>query len=380
MLFETNQQKAVKINGSSAGGHIQKSARPINGAASAGKAPLKPLPPKGTVAGKQMPRQNAPVKSAGYIQNKKAPVATANITPRRIYSGTAARPLPKAPSPGYYKPPGKSVMGTPKPNRIQPGKTSYYRTADTRIMQPTRQANYNRRTSLPLPATSVSKPVSRKAYRGPLVVRRGQQIPGRRVYYPGRLINQPTYRSGYANPPVGASVPANAPGGYVPGYGYCTPRAPVQQVPSTPVYQPATTPAPGAAGVRKPACHTCGLHKKGCTTLSRFAFNTSQLNAFHKKQIRDVALRIVSNHNNAVVVTGHTDTSGTEKYNNALGARRAGAVVRELRKQLSVLKPNAHKNVFWKIVTKGETQPISKTDAAANRRVHLCIRKVKLAA
>lgn len=78
---------------------------------------------------------------------------------------------------------------------------------------------------------------------------------------------------------------------------------------------------------------------------------------------------------NAVIATGHADSSGTEDYNEALGERRAAAVVKELKKQLALLKPGSQKGLFWKTDSKGETQPVSQTDAAANRRVTICVRK-----
>jgi outer membrane protein OmpA-like peptidoglycan-associated protein len=99
------------------------------------------------------------------------------------------------------------------------------------------------------------------------------------------------------------------------------------------------------------------------------------LTTSHKTQVRQLAERILQQSSNAIIATGHTDRSGTEDYNEVLGERRATAVVKELKRQLSLLKPGSGKRVFWRTDSKGETRPVSDTDAAANRRVSVCVRR-----
>ncbi len=194
------------------------------------------------------------------------------------------------------------------------------------------------------------------------------QRPGQRplrgwTYYRQGQRPRPSYYTGQAPPPVYTSSVVQPQGQRIAGgwnyYPYCPPSQTISQRPQQQV------------------CHACGLKARGCITLSGFAFNSSQLNAQHRNQIRALADRILQQNINAVIATGHTDSSGTENYNEALGARRASAVVRELRKQLSMLRPNAHKNLFWRIDSKGEIQPVSQTNPAANRRVAICVRRAK---
>lgn len=220
------------------------------------------------------------------------------------------------------------------------------------------------------------------------VRRWGHYNKGGRILGASQPSFSPAQRNGY--PPAttfkgNTSVYGNVNGPIQPVTQACTPcQEPASQIPTvaqqsngsnnapfSPVPQPAS-PMPGS--VVTPEQQQTAT--KGCTTLSRFAFNSAELKPIHHSQLRELAIRIFREEINAVIATGHTDTSGTEDYNEALGARRAAAVVKELRKQLSVLKPNAHKNLFWKIDSKGETAPVSDNDTAANRRVHLCTRKL----
>ena len=150
---------------------------------------------------------------------------------------------------------------------------------------------------------------------------------------------------------------------------------------AAPAVMTAAVPAAVRGGTCSPgqtagkACHTCGTSVRGCTTLSRFAFNSAELKAAHKVQLQALAEKIIQQNSNAVIATGHTDHSGTEDYNEALGARRASAVVKELKKQMAILKPGSEQKLFFRINSKGETRPVSQTDAAANRRVSVCVRK-----
>lgn len=168
---------------------------------------------------------------------------------------------------------------------------------------------------------------------------------------------------GYGGCPT--ATPAPGPGSTYPGPGGTYPEpGPTSTLPSEPS---SATPA-------RP-CHNCGASARGCTTVSRFAFNSAELKNSHKVQLRQLAERILRQNSNAVIATGHADSSGTEDYNEALGERRAAAVVKELKKQMALLKPGSQKHLFWKIDSKGETRPVSQTNAAANRRVAICVRK-----
>jgi outer membrane protein OmpA-like peptidoglycan-associated protein len=140
-------------------------------------------------------------------------------------------------------------------------------------------------------------------------------------------------------------------------------------------YPPQQIPAPAM----KPAgtCHSCGRSGKGCTTIARFAFNSFQLKKRHRAQLKELAMLILSKKINTVIATGHTDSSGTEDYNQELGAKRAATVISELRKELSLLKPNAQRALLWRTDSKGETQPVAANNAANNRRVEICLRRTR---
>ncbi|MBV9963192.1 MAG: OmpA family protein [Parafilimonas sp.] len=339
MLFETDQKKQAHVNGNSLRSTMHKTGTGIN------KIPVKAVQRSSTSTGNSTSQYRQPVKSAASAHIKKIPAVTPALQKRKIYNSISSAPLKKTMVKTTYYSPGVKKF-TPLTSTVKP-----VRTANSQY--------------------------SRRAYRGPVVARRGVHIPGRRMYYPRQRIMSPGYTSNTSVRPVNVTV--NTPGArYVPGYGYCVQRqTAVHTPPASTIQQQA--PVIKNLPVTKKPCHTCGLKTKGCTTISRFAFNSSQLNAVHKKQIHEIALNIIRKNINAIIATGHTDSSGKEDYNEALGARRAGAVVRELRKQLSVLKPHAHKNLFWKILTRGESQPVSKTDAGANRRVHICVRKLAAA-
>jgi outer membrane protein OmpA-like peptidoglycan-associated protein len=109
--------------------------------------------------------------------------------------------------------------------------------------------------------------------------------------------------------------------------------------------------------------------------LSRFAFNSAELKTSHKTQLRQMAERILQQNSNTIIATGHTDKSGTEDYNEVLGERRAASVVKELKRQMALIRPGSQKKLFWRTDSKGETRPVSDTDDAANRRVTICVRK-----
>lgn len=125
-------------------------------------------------------------------------------------------------------------------------------------------------------------------------------------------------------------------------------------------------------------CRSCGKTGKGCATIARFTFNSFQLKKRHIVQLKELARNILNKKINVVIATGHTDSSGKEDYNQELGAKRAGTVISELRKQLSLLKPNAQRSLLWRTDSKGETQPVVTNNAPNNRRVEICLRRTKL--
>src|SRR3954471_16042806 len=159
MLFETAQNKPAKINGNSSRGPLQRNtapAKPVTNTPNANKPPVRPVQKSSAVTGAARPQQKPPV-STGYTQIKKATVAAANVSQRKPYPATTARPVQRVPGSPYYKP-GASTPGTVKPNLVQPAKGYSYSPTARRIMYPTaRYAYYYPRTSRPVSPASVVK-------------------------------------------------------------------------------------------------------------------------------------------------------------------------------------------------------------------------------
>ena len=97
-----------------------------------------------------------------------------------------------------------------------------------------------------------------------------------------------------------------------------------------------------------------------------FNYDSYKLNAGASSMLDDVAVLLKSEPNTMWQVQGHTDTRGTEAYNNTLGSKRAEAVKNYLvRKGVDASKLNT--------ISFGESTPVSnKNDEeahAVNRRV-----------
>lgn len=99
-----------------------------------------------------------------------------------------------------------------------------------------------------------------------------------------------------------------------------------------------------------------------------FDFNKRTLNQLGRGRVQQIAQMLGESSNLKVVLQGHTDYKGTEKYNEKLGLDRAESV----RQELIALGVGADR---LSTVTFGETQPIyhEETDwaRAVNRRVEV---------
>ena len=369
MLFETDLKKP--LNGNTLRNGIKKpvsSTRPSTYSNNVYKAVYKPVQ-KNVLA-----YVKPAVKNITTSQMKRPAYIKTYVPPQKSYQRIASTQIKKPLSPLYRTIVNKPVVFT-KPTITQ--SRSIFKYPAYRPIQRTGLRNYNYgRVMTPSRYVSPQAIATRNIYRGPVVLRRGINIPGRRTIYPGALQTSAAVNT---TPIINTGINTNVSGRYVPGYGYCVPGQPIITPQQTaPLVPSISAPSPSVSNPA-PTCHTCGKKSGGCTTLLRFVFNSAHLTAMHQKQIRDLAIRILKQHSNAVIITGHTDKSGKENYNQILGFRRAGTVMRALKKQLALLKPNSHKDLFFKIRSGGEKQPISNTDAAINRRVHICLRKLKAA-
>lgn len=117
------------------------------------------------------------------------------------------------------------------------------------------------------------------------------------------------------------------------------------------------------------------------TTLSDFALNSATLTAAHQEKIKTLAwsikmhLGIRVNANATLHVTGHTDTSGGESLNQALGQKRAEAVQAALREALTAEGVTDAQIVALDAASAGESRPLVPTGDgvknATNRRVEV---------
>ena len=101
-----------------------------------------------------------------------------------------------------------------------------------------------------------------------------------------------------------------------------------------------------------------------------FLFAKAKLTKNGRKSLKEVAKEINKYPDSEILIEGHTDNVGSDKYNNDLSLRRAAAIAEVLKKDYKV------KNKMG-IIGKGKKEPIysNKTEAgrAKNRRVEIVI-------
>jgi outer membrane protein OmpA-like peptidoglycan-associated protein len=101
-----------------------------------------------------------------------------------------------------------------------------------------------------------------------------------------------------------------------------------------------------------------------------FALNSADLNGQFYSALDGVSMVLKEYDKTVVEVAGHTDSSGSDQYNQALSERRAQSVVGYL---------STHRVKTQRLITigAGETRPVASNDTeagrAANRRVELTI-------
>ncbi len=101
---------------------------------------------------------------------------------------------------------------------------------------------------------------------------------------------------------------------------------------------------------------------------NHFAFDKDEVNSRDKKIISEGS-RLIDKHNvkGTIIIEGHTDSFGTEKYNQNLSEKRAANVETEFRKNIQKAE-----NIQYDTKGYGESRPIESNDTpegrAANRR------------
>ena len=148
------------------------------------------------------------------------------------------------------------------------------------------------------------------------------------------------------------------------------PAAIVEAPPAPPVVVEAP-PAPAAAAPAKPAAPVAPAPtavKVTFETDTFFAFDKSVLQPAGKTKLEDLVSKLQGTDIEVIVATGHTDSTGTDAYNQKLSMRRANAV-----KAFLVSKGLPAERVFTE--GKGEKQPVASNKTAEgrakNRRVEV---------
>ena len=140
---------------------------------------------------------------------------------------------------------------------------------------------------------------------------------------------------------------------------------------------PATPAAPAAPTAPAPAAAAPTSVKQAITIQAEalFDFDKSVLKPDGKKSIDDAVAKMQQVDVQVVIATGHTDSVGTDAYNQKLSERRATTV-----KEYMVSKGIAAAKITT--LGKGETQPVAtnktKEGRAKNRRVDIEFKGVSL--
>lgn len=139
------------------------------------------------------------------------------------------------------------------------------------------------------------------------------------------------------------------------------PPAPPPVVESPPLVLPPSEPVPAAAKRPPP-------EKITLDTDTYFDFDKASLKPEGQRKLNEIASRLTQMALEVVVATGHTDSIGTEKYNENLSRRRAEAVKTFLESR-GLPADRIH------IDAKGEKQPVASNTTrdgrAKNRRVEV---------
>ncbi len=106
---------------------------------------------------------------------------------------------------------------------------------------------------------------------------------------------------------------------------------------------------------------------------SLFDFDKSEIRPEGKEMLKNIATKLNGRANGTLIIEGHTDSVGSEKYNQTLSEKRVNAVEKELKANVT------NKKVDYSTKGYGETKPIADNNTeegrAANRRVELKFNK-----
>ncbi len=154
------------------------------------------------------------------------------------------------------------------------------------------------------------------------------------------------------------------------GYGDCVKTgfpAPADVKCVTPVVAEAPAPAPAPAAMPEPKVEAFAMD---ATTL--FDFDKSNLRPQGKAELDDLVAKVKSHQAvDSITITGHTDSVGTDAYNQKLSERRANSV------RDYMIKDGIDTSLITSTTGMGESKPVASNDTAAgrqkNRRVEVVV-------
>jgi len=144
--------------------------------------------------------------------------------------------------------------------------------------------------------------------------------------------------------------------------------APAPAAAPAPAPAPAAAPAPRAAAPAAPAPPPAAATKVTYAADTFFDFDKSVLKADGKAKLDDLVGKVKAINLEVIIAVGHTDSAGSDAYNQKLSVKRADAV------KAYLTSKGIEKNRVY-TEGKGEKQPVAdnKTDAgrSKNRRVEI---------
>jgi OOP family OmpA-OmpF porin len=165
-----------------------------------------------------------------------------------------------------------------------------------------------------------------------------------------------------AKPAAAAPAPAPAPAPAA------RPAAPAAPAPAPAAAAPAAAPAPAAAAPRPAAPPPAAATKVTYAADAFFDFDKSVLKAEGKAKLDDLVGKVKGINLEVIIAVGHTDSVGSDGYNQKLSVKRSDAV-----KAYLVTKGIEKNRVYTE--GKGEKQPVADNKTSAgrskNRRVEI---------